>query len=42
MIEASPSCHVERTSLKEAAVKLGHLTEDEFDKLVKPEEMTKP
>jgi len=34
--------HVHRTSLKDAAVKLGHLSADEFDKLVKPEEMTGP
>src|SRR3954470_14207618 len=34
--------HVEKTSLREAAVKLGHLTGEEFDKLVKPEEMTRP
>lgn len=36
------TAHVERTSLKEAAVKLGHLTAEEFDKLVRPEKMTKP
>ena len=36
------TAHVEHTSLKEAAVKLGHLKEDEFDQLVKPEKMTKP
>ncbi len=36
------TAHVERTSLKDAAVKLGHLTADEFDQWVKPEEMTKP
>jgi fumarate hydratase, class II len=34
--------HLERTSLRDAAVKLGHLTGEEFDKLVKPEEMTGP
>jgi fumarate hydratase, class II len=34
--------HVEKTSLREAAVKLGHLTGEEFDQLVKPEEMTRP
>src|SRR4051812_22312958 len=34
--------HVEKTTLREAAVKLGHLTGEEFDKLVKPEEMTRP
>jgi len=31
--------HDEGLSLKEAAVKLGYLTETEFDNLVKPEEM---
>jgi fumarate hydratase class II len=36
------TAHVEHTSLKEAAVKLGHLTGEEFDQLVKPEKMTKP
>jgi fumarate hydratase class II len=34
--------HHQKTSLKEAAVKLGHLSGDEFDALVKPEEMTHP
>ncbi len=32
----------DNTTLKEAAVKLGLLTEEEFDKYVVPEEMTKP
>ena len=36
------TAHVEHTSLREAAVKLGHLTGEEFDKLVRPEKMTKP
>jgi fumarate hydratase class II len=36
------TAHVEHSSLKEAAVKLGHLTEEEFDQLVKPEKMTRP
>jgi fumarate hydratase class II len=36
------TAHVEHTSLKEAAVKLGFLKEEEFDQLVKPEKMTKP
>ncbi len=36
------TAHVEHTSLKEAAVKLKHLTGEEFDHLVKPEKMTKP
>jgi fumarate hydratase class II len=29
-------------SLRDAALKLGYLTADEFDVLVKPEEMTHP
>src|SRR5207248_8929955 len=36
------TAHVEHTSLKEAALKLGFLTAEEFDKLVKPETMTHP
>ena len=36
------TAHVEHTSLKEAAVKLGHLKPEEFDQLVRPEKMTKP
>jgi fumarate hydratase class II len=36
------TAHVERSSLKEAAVKLGFLTGEEFDQLVKPETMTHP
>src|SRR5712692_5881343 len=36
------TAHVEHSSLREAAVKLGHLTGDEFDQLVKPEKMTRP
>lgn len=34
--------HVNGTSLKEEAVKLGYLTEKQFDEWVKPEEMTHP
>jgi fumarate hydratase, class II len=36
------TAHHENTSLREAAVKLGFLTGDEFDALVKPEAMTHP
>ncbi|MGZ4839516.1 MAG: class II fumarate hydratase [Terriglobales bacterium] len=36
------TAHVEHSSLKEAAAKLGFLTAEEFDKLVKPETMTHP
>ena len=34
--------HAEGTSLKQAAVALGLLTAENFDKLIKPEEMTHP
>jgi fumarate hydratase, class II len=34
--------HRRQLSLKEAAVALGHLTAEEFDRLVRPEQMTKP
>ena len=40
--EVAHTAHVEHTSLREAALKLGYLTGEEFDRLVKPEEMTKP
>jgi fumarate hydratase class II len=33
---------VEKSSLREAAVKLGYLTAEEFDLLVDPEKMTRP
>jgi fumarate hydratase class II len=36
------TAHVEHSSLREAALRLGHLTGDEFDQLVKPEKMTHP
>ena len=36
------TAHVEHTSLREAAVKLGFLTGEEFDAWVKPERMTRP
>jgi fumarate hydratase class II len=35
------TAHVEHSSLREAALKLGYLTGEEFDSLVKPEKMTK-
>jgi fumarate hydratase, class II len=34
--------HVDHMSLREAAIKLGHLTGEEFDEWVRPEKMTKP
>jgi fumarate hydratase class II len=36
------TAHVEHSSLREAALKLGYLSGDEFDALVKPETMTHP
>jgi fumarate hydratase class II len=36
------TAHVEHFSLREAAVKLGYLSGEEFDSLVKPEKMTRP
>jgi fumarate hydratase class II len=36
------TAHVQHISLREAAMQLGHLTESEFDALVKPEDMTHP
>ncbi len=36
------TAHLEHSSLREAAVKLGFLSGEEFDVLVRPEEMTHP
>jgi fumarate hydratase class II len=36
------TAHVEHSNLREAAVKLGYLTGEEFDQLMKPERMTRP
>jgi len=36
------TAHVEHTSLREAALKLGYLSGEEFDELMKPEKMTHP
>jgi len=36
------TAHVENTSLREAALKLGYLTGEEFDQVVRPEKMTRP
>jgi len=36
------TAHVDHSSLKEAALKLGYLTAEEFDAEVKPETMTRP
>jgi fumarate hydratase class II len=40
--EIAKHAHHHRLSLKEAAVALGHLTAEEFDRLVRPDQMTKP
>ena len=40
--EIAKHAHKHKRTLKEAAVELGHLTAEEFDKLVRPEHMTKP
>jgi fumarate hydratase class II len=40
--EIAHKAHHERLSLREAALKLGYLTEKEFDELVRPEDMTHP
>jgi len=36
------NAHVDRSSLREAALKLGYLTAEEFDQLLRPERMTRP
>jgi fumarate hydratase class II len=36
------TAHVEHIGLREAALKLGYLTGEEFDQLVRPEKMTRP
>ena len=40
--EIAKKAHHERLSLRESTLKLGYLTEQEFDELVKPEKMTRP
>ena len=40
--EVAHKAHHDRVSLREAAVELGYVTEEEFDQLVRPEEMTRP
>ena len=40
--KVAKTAHHEHTTLREAAIKLGFLTGEEFDKLVKPEDMTHP
>jgi fumarate hydratase class II len=36
------TAHVDKTSLLDAALKLGYLTKEEFHLLMKPEKMTRP
>jgi len=40
--KVAKKAHAEGTSLKEAAVALGFLTAEEFDKFVRPEQMIGP
>jgi len=40
--KVAKTAHHEKSSLREAAIKLGFLTGEEFDALVKPEDMTHP
>jgi fumarate hydratase class II len=40
--EIAHKAHHENLSLREAALKLGYLTMEEFDQLVRPEKMTRP
>ena len=40
--EIAKKAHHEGISLREAALKLGYLTEQEFDEIVRPEKMTHP
>ena len=38
--EIANKAYIEESTLKEATIKLGYLTEDEFNKYVNPERMT--
>ncbi len=40
--QVAKNAHKKKTSLRESAIELGYLTGEEFDRLVKPEEMTRP
>jgi fumarate hydratase class II len=40
--QVAHEAHKHGTTLKESAVRLGYVTEEEFDKIVRPEEMVKP
>ena len=40
--EVAKKAHTEGTTLREAALALGYLTAEEFDRAVRPEDMTHP
>ena len=40
--EIAKKAHHEKTTLKKAALRLGHVTEEEYDRIVVPKEMTSP
>ena len=40
--EVAKKAHHENITLKEATLALGYMSEEEFDKVVRPEEMTSP
>ena len=40
--EVAHHAHIERSTLREAALALGYVTDEQFDEWVKPEEMTRP
>jgi fumarate hydratase class II len=40
--KVAKSAHLRGTTLKEEAARLGFVAEDEFDRLVQPEKMTRP
>jgi len=40
--EVAKKAHKDNTSLKEAVIELGYLSEEDFDKLVDPNKMIKP
>jgi fumarate hydratase class II len=40
--EIAKAAHARGTTLREEALRLGHVSEDEFDRLVRPERMTRP
>ena len=40
--EIAKKAHHDKTTLKKAALSLGHVTEEEYDRIVVPKEMTSP